>query len=39
VNFVNFDLDATGDELLRRTTVRRDGQVQHVSDMTPIRRV
>ena len=39
VNFVDFDLDATGDELLRRTTVRRAGLVQHVSDMTPIRRV
>lgn len=39
VSFVDFELAQGHDELLRRTTVRRGGAVQHISDLTPIRRV
>ena len=39
VNFVDFDLEAIGDELQRRTTVRRGGAVVNASDMTALRRV
>ncbi len=39
VNYVDFDVAEQGNELLRRTVIRRAGAVQHASDMTPIRRV
>jgi hypothetical protein len=38
VNYVDFELDLQGDDVFRRTVIRRNGQVQHASDMTPIRR-
>ena len=39
VNYVDFEVGESGDELLRRTVIRRAGVVQHASDMTAIRRV
>jgi hypothetical protein len=39
VNYVDFEIAATGEELHRRTTIRRGGQVVSASEMTPIRRV
>jgi hypothetical protein len=39
VNFVDFDIEMTGNETLRRTTIRRASVVQQASEMTPIRRV
>lgn len=39
VSYVDFDLLATADELVRKTTVRRGGTVQKESEMTAIRRV
>ncbi|MFN7107004.1 MAG: hypothetical protein ACK4MY_02175 [Brevundimonas sp.] len=39
INYVDFELSEQGDELFRRTTIRRAGFVQHASEMTPIRRV
>ncbi|MDP3115950.1 MAG: hypothetical protein Q8N19_02425 [Phenylobacterium sp.] len=39
VNYVDFEIAAAGEELHRRTTIRRGGQVVSASDMTPIRRV
>jgi hypothetical protein len=39
VNYVDFELSALGEEVFRRTTIRRAGVVQHASDMTAIRRV
>lgn len=36
---VDFELDAGGDALMRRTTIRRGGGVQHASEFTAIRRV
>jgi len=39
VNFVDFEVGEQGDELVRRTVIRRAGVVQHASDMTAIRRV
>lgn len=38
VNFVSFDVEIRGEEMLRRTTVTRGGSVQKQSKMTPIRR-
>ncbi len=38
VNYVDFAVQYKGDELLRTTTVRRDGIVQRSSGPTPIRR-
>jgi hypothetical protein len=39
VNFVDFDIETTGNETLRKTTIRRASAVQQESEMTPIRRV
>lgn len=39
VNYVDFELAEQGGERLRRTVIRRDGVVQHASDMTVIQRV
>ena len=39
VNFVDFEMRHDGEDVLRRTVVRRAGAVQHASEMTPIRRV
>ena len=39
VNFVDFELSGAGDEILRRTIIRRAGVLQHASEMTAIRRV
>jgi hypothetical protein len=39
VNFVDFDIEMTGDGTLRRTTIRRASVIQQESEMTPIRRV
>ena len=39
LHFVDFEIRRNGAELLRKTTVRRDGLVQQESEMTPIRRV
>lgn len=39
VNYVDFELGEEGDELFRRTTIRRAGLIQHASEMTAIRRV
>lgn len=38
LNYVDFDLQTSGVDLMRRTTIRRAGVVQKVSDMTAIRR-
>jgi hypothetical protein len=38
LNHVDFELLQSGSDLMRRTTIRRDGVVQKVSDMVPIRR-
>ncbi|MGL3821330.1 hypothetical protein [Sphingopyxis sp. R3-92] len=39
LNHVDFELSQNGPDLMRRTTIRRAGVVQKVSDMTAIRRV
>ncbi len=39
VSYVDFQVGEQGDEIVRRTVVRRAGMVQHASDMTVIRRV
>lgn len=39
VNHVDFELRQADDEMMRKTTVRRNGAVQQVSKMTAIRRV
>ncbi|KQN90145.1 hypothetical protein ASE95_15765 [Sphingomonas sp. Leaf231] len=39
LNHVDFELRQGGSDLMRRTTIRRAGVVQKVSDMVPIRRV
>jgi hypothetical protein len=39
LNHVDFELLQNGSDLMRRSTIRRAGVVQKVSDMTPIRRV
>jgi hypothetical protein len=39
LNFVDFDVAKQGNDMLRKTTVRRAGTVQQTSDMTAIRRV
>ncbi len=39
VNYVDFEIEVQADELLRRTVIRRSGNVQHASDMTVIQRV
>lgn len=39
INYVDFDISLRGDELVRKTTVRRGGLVQRESEMTAIRRV
>lgn len=39
VNYVDFEILDAGDEVLRRTVIRRGGFLQHASDMTAIRRV
>ena len=39
VNFVDFEMGREGEEIVQRTVVRRDGAIQHASEMTPIRRV
>ncbi len=39
LNHVDFELLQNGSDLMRRTTIRRAGAVQKVSDMTAIRRV
>ena len=38
INRVSFDLALHGEEIMRRTTIERDGIVQHSSEMTAIRR-
>ena len=37
--FVDFELALQGEEVVRRTVIRRGAEVQHASDMTAIRRV
>lgn len=39
LNHVDFEVLQAGSELMRRTTIRRAGVIQKVSDMTAIRRV
>lgn len=39
LHFVDFEIQRNGSELFRKTSVRRNGQVQQESEMTPIRRV
>ena len=39
VNFVDFEVAEADGGLVRRTTIRRAGIVQHASEMTAIRRV
>jgi len=39
VNFVDFEVEMLGEELQRRTIIRRGGAVENTSDMTPLRRV
>lgn len=39
VNYVDFELEQLGEDLQRRTTIRRGGVTENTSDMTPIRRV
>jgi hypothetical protein len=39
LNHVDFELLQNDSDLMRRTTIRRAGTMQKVSDMTPIRRV
>jgi hypothetical protein len=39
VNYVDFEVSKQGDELFRRTVIRRGGIVQHASEMTAIQRV
>ena len=39
INYVDFDMTLSGDDLMRKTTVRRAGLVQRESEMTAIRRV
>ena len=39
VNYVDFQISEQGDEILRRTAIRRASLVQQSSDMTAIRRV
>lgn len=39
VNYVDFEIGEQADELFRRTVIRRDGLVQHASEMTVIQRV
>lgn len=39
LNQVDFELLQSGSDLMRRTTIRRAGVIQKVSDMAPIRRV
>ena len=39
LNFVDFTLSKTGEEIMRQTTVRRGGIIQKQSRPTPIRRV
>lgn len=39
LNHVDFEMLQSGSDLMRRTTIRRAGTVQKVSDMTAIRRV
>jgi hypothetical protein len=39
LHYVDFELEEQGDQVNRRTTIRRAGVVQHASDMTAIRRV
>lgn len=39
LNHVSFELLQSGSDLMRRTTIRRAGAIQKVSDMTAIRRV
>lgn len=39
VNYVNFDITAPGEDMLRRTTIRRDGSIQRMSKLTAMQRV
>jgi hypothetical protein len=39
VNYVDFEVGKQGDQLFRRTVIRRGGVVQHASEMTAIQRV
>ncbi len=39
VNYVDIELSEQGDGLFRRTAIRRNGLIQHASEMTAIRRV
>jgi hypothetical protein len=39
VNYVDFEVSEQGDELFRRTVIRRADTVQHASEMTAIQRV
>ena len=39
INYVDFEVGEQGDELFRRTVIRRGGVVQHASEMTAIQRV
>ena len=39
INYVDFEMSERGDELFRRTVIRRGGVLQHASEMTAIQRV
>jgi hypothetical protein len=39
LNYVDFDIQRSGSDIMRRTAVRRGGSVVKTSEMTPIRRV
>lgn len=39
VNYVDFEVEEQGEDLFRRTVIRRGGVVQHASEMTAIQRV
>jgi hypothetical protein len=39
INYVDFEMGERGDELFRRTVIRRGGVLQHASEMTAIQRV
>jgi len=39
VSSVDFELEQRGDEILRRTVIRRNDRIEQASEMTPIRRV
>ena len=39
VSYVDFEVEQRGDEMLRRTVIRRNGRIEHASEMTADPRV